>query len=219
VTTIRTVQTEITNLLDYLLQSEIAVYTQPPVAYHTRVTWAGGQTDRKLWINKGDPSLRDYVTWVTNKAYSTILRDGALIQITYDVIDGEIAGHRLAYVPCPYRLDEEMVASDAILEIIDLHVDSEPTNMVLHSTVRFDFDPKSEKSGHPSTHLTINSPECRIACAAPMHVGRFADFVFKHFYPELWKAHRPYFEGGARQEAGLRTLTDEDAAGPHISWR
>ncbi|MFJ8697341.1 DUF2290 domain-containing protein [Streptomyces roseolilacinus] len=147
-----------------------------------------------------------------------LLFDGSLLQITYEVEGGKIAGHRLAYVPCPCRLDSELVRQEPILEIVDLHVASEPTNMVLHSAVRFDFDPGSAAPGHPATHLTINSANCRIACAAPMHIGRFTDFVFRHFYPTLWKAHLPFFSRSPTRNAGPRTLTDDERDSPHLFW-
>jgi hypothetical protein len=107
---------------------------------------------------------------------------------------------------------------DPVLEVLDLHIQNEPTSMVLHSAVRFDYDPASAFPGHPASHLTINSAQCRIACAAPLHVGRFADFVFRHFYADLWATHRGYFSRAATRHIGDRTLTDEDRNNPHLTW-
>lgn len=92
--------------------------------------------------------------------------------------------------------------------------------MILHSAIRFDFDfdPGSAAPGHPAAHLTINSADCRIACAAPMHIGRFTDFIFRNFYPDLWKAHLPFFGSSATREAGPRTLTPEERNIPHLYW-
>ncbi|MFE0580726.1 DUF2290 domain-containing protein [Streptomyces sp. NPDC058874] len=170
-------------------------------------------------VNRGDPCLEDYRRWVQSGAYSAYLRDGALLQITYDIEGGEVTGHRLGYIPCPYRLDPEMVLQDPLLDLVDMHAEADPTGMVLHSAVRFDYDPASASTGHPASHLTINSANCRVACAAPMHLGRFIDFIFRHFYPDLWKAHLPYFSAGAGKELGTRTLTEDDLSGLHIAWR
>ncbi|MEU9490057.1 DUF2290 domain-containing protein [Streptomyces decoyicus] len=169
-------------------------------------------------VSRGDPTLCDYQRWVKAGAYTAVLFDGALLQITYDIESGAIAGHRLAYVPCPYRLDTELVKQEPLLDIVDVHIATEPTNMVLYSAIRFDFDPASAAPGHPAAHMTINAAHCRIACAAPMHIGRFADFVFRHFYPALWKAHRPFFHNAASRDAGPRTLTDDERFSPHMSW-
>ncbi|WP_443054843.1 DUF2290 domain-containing protein [Streptomyces sp. NBC_00258] len=70
----------------------------------------------------------------------------------------------------------DLVRLEPLLDVVDLYAADTPTNMVLHSAIRFDYDPASASPGHPAAHLTINSAHCRIACAAPMHVGRFADF-------------------------------------------
>ncbi|WP_405906449.1 DUF2290 domain-containing protein [Streptomyces sp. NBC_00828] len=217
-TTARAVREDINNLLDYLLQAEIAAYINTVSITGRRVSWHPLNPAAPFLTNRGDPCLQDYKGWLDAGAYSALLFDGALLQITYDIEGGEISGHRLAYVPCPYRLDAEMVRRDAVSEIVDLHIESDPTGMVLHSAVRFDYDPESAGPGHPSAHMTINSVDCRIACAAPMHVGRFADFIFRHFYPDIRFAHLPYFAAGASRDIGVRTLAEEDRGSPHMSW-
>jgi hypothetical protein len=219
VTTSRTVRDDVTNLLDYLLNAELAIYINMVSISNQRVSWHAHRPTAPFLINREDPTLETYRNWVEVGAYSAILLDGALLQITYDVDAGQISRHRLAYVPCPYKLDKRMIREEALLDIIDLHVESEPTKMVLHSTVRFDFDPRAAKLGHPASHMTINSSDCRIACTAPMHVGRFADFVFRNFYPDLWNAHAPYFNKSAQREVGARVITEDDSRNPHLAWR
>jgi hypothetical protein len=83
--------------------------------------------------------------------------------------------------------------------------------------VRFDYDPVAAKPGHPATHLTINSADCRIACVAPLHVGSFVDFIFSSFYPTMRLAHTQFFAnlGG---HIGQRSLTDDEANSLHLSW-
>jgi len=220
--TARAISDDIINLLDYLRRTEIAIYTTTVAvsitAYGDRIGWHSYRPGVPFLISRGDPSLDDYRAWVDSGSFSALLFDGALLQLTYDVDGGTVSGHRLAYVPCPYRLDPVMVREDPILDLIELHVDSEPANMVLNSPVRFDFDPRSAHEGHPSAHMTINSPSCRIACIAPMHVRRFADFIFRHFYSDIWKTHAEYFTDGARREVGSRSLIEGDRRGPHIAW-
>ncbi|MGY4895051.1 DUF2290 domain-containing protein [Micromonospora aurantiaca (nom. illeg.)] len=217
-TTTRAVRDEVNNLLDYLLGAEIAVFSNVVSIAGNRVSWHALNPTIPFLVNRGDPSLDDYKHWVGAGAYSALLFDASLLQITYDIEGGDIVGHRLAYVPCPYRLDPMMVKTDPILDIIDLHVDADPTSMVLHSWVRFDFDPGAAGPSHPASHMTINGMDCRIACAAPLHVGRFVDFIFRHFYPEIWNSHLSYFTNGARREIGERTITEEDRSSPHLHW-
>ncbi|GAA1732965.1 hypothetical protein GCM10009680_86870 [Streptomyces yatensis] len=133
--------------------------------------------------------------------------------------DGPAAGHRLAYIPTPYRMDPDLVRVEPLLDVVNIYAADTPTSMVLHSAIRFDYDPASAAPGHPASHLTLNSIQCRIACAAPMHVGRFMDFIFRHFYAGLWAAHRSYFTEGATRHIGERTLTDDDRTSPHLMWR
>lgn len=217
-TTARAVYNDVSNFLDFLRQQEVAAFTNVVSLTPARVSWTPLVKDAPFITNRGDPGLEDYRAWVTAGAYSAVLFDGALLQITYDLEGGEICGHRLAYVPCPYRIDPQMLLEDPILDIIDLHAESDPTSMVLHSTIRFDFDPEAAAPGHPAAHMTINTMDCRIACAAPWHVGRFGDFIFRHFYPRIWQRNASYFHAGARREAGKRVITDDDRLYPHIAW-
>ncbi|MBK6013779.1 DUF2290 domain-containing protein [Streptomyces sp. MBT53] len=184
----------------------------------TRVSWHSINPSAPFLVNRGDLGLQDYRNWVASGAYSAHLFDGSLLQITYDVSGGDISGHRLAYIPCPYRLDPDMVYQDPLLDVVDIHVATEPANMLLRSAVRFDYDPENAKPGHPSSHMTINASSCRIACAAPLHIGRFIDFIFRHFYADIWSGHTDYFSRGAHREIGARTIIEEDRYGPHIWW-
>jgi hypothetical protein len=217
--TSRTVRDEITNLLDYLLNSELALYVNVVSIGNVRVSWHVHQPWTPFLMNYDHPTLDTYKRWVEAGAYSAILFDGALLQITYDVEGGRISGHRLAYVPCPYDVDKTMLREEPLLDVLDLHVEMEPTKMMPRSTVRFDFAPRLAKPGHPAAHMTINSSTCRIACMVPMHVGRFAHFVFKNFYPDLWLAHVPYFNESAQREIGKRVITEDDSRHPHLAWR
>jgi hypothetical protein len=81
-----------------------------------------------------------------------------------------------------------------------------------------DYDPGAARSGHPAVHLTLNSTGCRIGCAAPLHVLRFVDFIFRHFYGDLWAAHASFFRDGARKHIGRGSLTIEERLDLHLMW-
>ncbi|MGK3957607.1 DUF2290 domain-containing protein [Arthrobacter sp. R4] len=166
--------------------------------------------------SRAHPTLDQYLAWIQSGAYSVILFDGSLLQLTYDVSGGAVSGHRLAYIPCPYELDLDLLAEgEPIADIVELHIGQVP---VLRSPIRFDFDPAAAKPGHPATHMTLNATSCRIGCIAPMHALRFVDFVFRNFYSDLWEAHWPFFESAERRHIGTRTLAETDRRIPHFSW-
>lgn len=59
--------------------------------------------------------------------------------------------------------------------------------------------------------------ESRIACVAPLGVGRFIDFTFRHFYPAVFAAHS-YLEAAPQSGWGERTLSRDEERRAHISW-
>jgi hypothetical protein len=143
--------------------------------------------------------------------------DGSLLQFSYSLGDDKkVSGHRLAYVPCPYDVDRELLSGgDSIADILDLYRGSDA---VLRSPIRIDFDPESAKPEHPTTHLTVNSSDCRIACVAPVHVLRFVDLVFRNFYAPYWWAHRPFFRTAAWRHLDAQPGLVLDRTVPHIFW-
>lgn len=216
-TTTRALRDEITNILDYLLSVDLVVYYNPVSMDGNRVSWVRLNPQEPFLSDRGEPTIGTYRHWVRSSAYSALLFDGALLQVTYTIDEGVISGHRLAYVPCPYRLDSSLVREEPILDLIDVYMEGGPSEVVLHSTMRFDYDPDNAAPGHPSAHLTLNSPDCRIACSAPMHVGRFVDFIFRSFYGKRWRSHSRYFKSIAKNIGG-RVITEEDLGSPHIHW-
>lgn len=194
------VRDQVRNVLDYLTDAELALFSNAVNITSTRVSFHSHDTTAAFLLNHDHPSLEQYLRWIAAGAYSAFLLDGAQPRISYTVEAGTIAGHRLAYVPCPYDLDPTLLATGEPLDqVIDCYRDTQPA---LRSPVRFDFDPRAAGPGHPAVYLTINGSGCRIACVAPVDVLRFTDFVFRHFYPALWAAHRPFFAAAASRDVG-----------------
>ncbi len=218
-TTIRLVRDDVKNVLDYLTDAELALFANEVSIGSTRVSWHAHDPTAEFITNRTHATIDQYLAWLSAGIYSAVLLDGSLLQITYDVQGGKITGHRLAYVPCPYIIDPVFLEEgEPIGDVIEMYNESEVSNIALRSPIRFDFDPKSAKSGHPAAHLTINSVDCRIACVAPMNVHRFIDFVFRHFYPQLRMAHLPFFVEAAKRQFGENVLIDEDRKIPHMMW-
>ncbi len=218
--TARSVRDDIKEVLGYLNRAELAVYVnEVSLVGVKRVTWHAHDPAAGFLIQHNHATLGQYLHWVKAGAYSAILLDGSLLQITYDIESGQVSGHRLAYIPCPFVLDNDLLREgEPLADIIEVYRDVPTQDMALRSPVRFDYDPAAAKAGHPAAHMTVNSADCRIACVAPMHVLRFVDFVFRNFYPALHSAHRDFFGPAANRHVGGRVLNDDDRAHPHLMW-
>lgn len=214
-TSSRSVANDVRNVLDFLQESDLALYVNAVDERPDRVTFHRHDPTAEFLINHNHPDIDQYRRWVEVGAYSAVLPDASLLQLTYDIAGGEISGHRLAYIPCPFEVDSELLESEPILDVVDLHRSNDP---LLRSPIRFDFDPSSAKPGHPAAHMTMNGMDCRVACVAPVHPLRFVDFVFRHFYPAMWSSHPRFFETAPYRHFGKAVLADEDRTGLHLMW-
>ncbi|MEQ1569662.1 MAG: DUF2290 domain-containing protein [Myxococcota bacterium] len=161
--------------------------------------------------------LDSYPAWVAEQAFSAVLLDGALIQLTWSIVGGEVTAHRLAYIPCPLVLDPDLLKTEPLLDVWDLAMDSSVPEVILRSAIRFDFDPVAAAPGHPASHLTFNDPECRIAVAHPLGPNEFFRFVFRNFYPDIW--HRVTYLQSLKQGFDhQRTLVDDECEELHLRW-
>lgn len=212
--TSRSVREEVQNYLDYLLGSGLALLAEPAIVRDgCRVTYpnTGGYA-----AQRNASGWQSYSSAVSGREYSALLVDGSLLQISYVVEGGEIAWHRLSFVPCPFRLDPDLLRTEGVLDLLEL-ADPE-TDLVMRSPVRFDFDPDAAAPGHPAVHLTFNSADCRIACVAPLRLSHFSELVFGCFYPEVWRGDA-YMRTLPRSAPSGGLLTDDEAAGIHLAWR
>lgn len=208
---------ETQNVLDYLRKKKLAYFTNAVSKTPSTISWAAGKGSGFL-AHRGDPTVDQYHRWVIEGQYSAILRDGSLLQITYDFELGEVSGHRLAYIPCPFDIEYQFLVEMTPGDAVELYRLEKLGDVRLRSPVRFDFAPKQAKPGHPASHLTINSSTCRIACAAPVRIGRFVDFVYRHFYPRHHKEHSNFFSALALGSLGTECITPEDGQGLHLRW-
>jgi hypothetical protein len=213
--TSRAAATELRNTLDYLLNESIAIFVNPIIQSPGWVSWPE-KTNEPFLLDRSVPSCRDYRNWIRNGMYSAILFDGSLLQCSYRYGGPILVGHRLSWVPAPFTFDAEDLLTESIVDLLDLHLDGRPNDVVLRTPVRFDFDSEAAKPGHPASHLTLNFATCRIACRAPVRLGRFLEFVFGHFYPDIWAGH-PYLQSLPR-DGDQATLSDDERAGVHLAW-
>lgn len=205
-------------MLDDLFEAELVLIPNPVAVDGAVVTWKS-PTPLEQFVDFADyPTVRTYRRWAEAGEYSALLPDGALLQLRYTVSDGAIAAHRLAYVPCPYRVDTDMLLSEALSDVLDVHAVGSHDDVTMQSTVRFDFDPGSAGDDHPAAHLTLNVATCRIACESPMSPARFVRFIFRHFYASQWAMHQALFDALPDTEHDS-TIKDAERLGPHMAWR
>ncbi|HEV2755498.1 MAG TPA: DUF2290 domain-containing protein [Actinomycetota bacterium] len=216
----RAIRDDVQNALDFLQEAELALYTNPVLLRPTHVSWHALPSAGPLLGDYGFTTVGQYLTWVREGAYSAVLRDASLLQLSFDVDEDLVVGHRLAYVPCPVVVDETLLAEgEPVEEVVLLHLDDgNGEELTLRSPVRFDYDQSAAHVDHPAAHFSINSPECRVACVAPVHPYRFIDFVFRHFYPVFRGVHDRWFDSAGRRNLGGRVITEEDRSGVHLMW-
>ena len=204
------------NLLDYLIEAELALYTNDVLVTPGLVTFSRHHPEAAFLLDREHPGVKQYLAWITSGSYSAVLPDASLLQMSYTFDGNRVVGHRLAYLPCPYAVDQELLAAgEPIADVVQLAGD---LDYLMRTPLRFDFDLEAAKPGHPAAHLTLNGADCRIACVAPLHPLRFADFVFRNFYPQLWRVHRPFFEPAPSRHLTPPIISDADREGVHLAW-
>jgi hypothetical protein len=216
--TSRKIWNELNSLLDYLARSAVAETIAQPVRDGTRITWQPSGIGGGDLYRHPAPTVDEYISWLRARAYSALLFDGSLLQVTYNFDGDELVGHRLAYVPCPFLIDAELARTMPLQELIELYLDDPAESVVLRATIRFDYDPGAARADHPASHVSINSPGCRIPCVAPLHLSQFTAFVFRHFYPQLRGLH-PILFSVASDYGVIRTIVEDEEGFPHIAWR
>lgn len=213
---------ELDDFVELLAVSELAVGTSKAIEH-----WLPGSVRRITWSSnpivpgdlfRGDiMTVADYQEWVSMGGYSAVLFDGALLQLSFDFRGSELVGHRLAYLPCPFQVDFEMMSAFSLSELMDLYCEEPSARVAMKSPVRFDFDPRNQAGNHPASHLTMQRSTVRMPVVAPLSPGHFIHFVFANFYPTLWSVH-DFLRDWPRYEFG-RTILREEEDELYINWR
>lgn len=215
------VRRDVADLLDYLLQSELA-YTVNPVgmegpADRKLITWQSRTRGEPLFTHGKHPTMTDYLRWVEDGAYSALLADGSLLQITYNVSGGDVVGHRLAYVPSPITVDEELFDSGGLVYYLT-NMPFAASDLSLRSPIRFDYDPTAAGEDHPASHLTVSGVDCRMPCRTWLPLSAFVRFVFQHFYPNQWRLHDALRRPTASGPSSSARVADQFLHELHVTW-
>ena len=169
---------------------------------------------------KSIPYKEMYDNMCKEKLFNIRMIDGALIQMQYRFIRGEIVKHRLAFFPSPdleaYQNDPELYFEDEMYaEVIDQKAVTVP--------LRFDFDDGIDDNGskisqpviHPVSHLTIGEyKNCRIPVYSAVTPSQFIKFVVMNFYNTAYnKIKIDFSDDGIIFES---TIFDEEKRIIHI---
>ena len=124
-----------------------------------------------------------YDLQVRQRMFNVRMRDGALLQISYEFSKRSLQWHRLAFLPSPIHkrfqdVPDTYLKDSKYGDIFDGNIIPFP--------VRFDYDIRKNRQQtpeHPASHLTLGQyKECRIPVSAPIAPHQFIDFVIRYFY-------------------------------------
>ncbi|MCL6444954.1 MAG: DUF2290 domain-containing protein [Alicyclobacillus sp.] len=137
------------------------------------------------------------------RAFTVLMPDGALLQLTYLFNGPELERHRLAFFPSPFLEDFQ---SNPEIYLEDVMYAEVVARNIVPFPLRFDFDSREgvfQELHHPKSHLTLGQYEnCRIPVTAPLMPEHFVDFVLRHFYHTAFLKHAddlPRFEGSFKE--------------------
>jgi len=218
-TTPNAVQRLIRELLGELFQRGLVILPSSIVASEDGVVTWRSPTPVDGFVDFAEyATLRTYRRWAESGEYSALMHDGSLLQMQYTISNGSIAAHRLAYVPCPFPVDRDLLLTDPVGDVLDLHDMEDRDTIRMQSMIRFDFDPAAAGESHPAAHLTLNVSGCRIACESPMWPEDFIRFVFRNFYEQDWRTHEAFFAALPNKYHDA-TVTEDERSRPHVAWR
>ena len=186
----QSVKREIDRLTVAFLEQGIAINHNSTTLVRDRkqtiVTW--NSVDVHVLSSTVFATIQEFRELVEKRQYTMILLDGSLLQLSYVFERNNLVKHRLGYFPCPFVMDPSDITGLGLIDLIDiLELDGFSDSIRLRSPLRFDYDRDAAKPGHPASHLHLSHEECRVPVHSPLCIGRFLDFVFRHFYPTIWE--------------------------------
>ena len=169
-------------------------------------------------LNASDfATVQDYCAQLAANAYTAVLFDGSILQISFDLRRSDIVGHRFCFFPCPFNVRPTDLLEQPILDIIQLYEHAGHDYLRLRTPLRFEYDPNNTSEDHPICHLHLLWSHCRCSVVAPLSLGHFIKFIFHHFYPEMWQKHSFLREWPTN--LGSRTISVAQESVLHLACR
>jgi len=205
---------EIARLVGVLLEGEIALAANSP-REQSRGRLVVVESPPREGPSQGErflPSgcIDEYLDYLQRGDYTCVLSDGALLQLSFTFRRRRLIKHRLCFYPCPVLVAGDQVSGELSLQdLVEMTLAEKVRDRVrLRSPLRFDFDGDAARRGHSASHLHLAYTECRWPVYGPLSLGHFVRFVFRHFYPDLWRDHVGLRQWTLNRER--RTVTREE---------
>src|SRR5829696_240697 len=124
------VRREAAELVGVLLEHGFAIDTNAVVLRQagatSLVTWGSDSETEPLVIPGEFGTLAEYRRMLRDRQYTCLLRDGSLIQISYEFIHDVISKHRICYYPCPVLIyPEDWELADDLESVVQFYLESE----------------------------------------------------------------------------------------------
>lgn len=131
-------------------------------------------------------------------AYSFLLLDGAICQLSFCFDGNKLVKHRLGFFSSPhidcYQNDPDVYNQEVMFsEVVSKNIVPFP--------FRFDYDVSLVSDDtHPLSHLTLGQYKgCRIAVSAPLTPYQFMRFVLVNFYNTYWRSAKDDYPQSAHR--------------------
>jgi hypothetical protein len=220
-TTPSKIEAELKDFRDLLVSTNVAIAANPitirNVGSVKRVTWLSPVTASGPATDFGFASIGEYTQQLLTNAYTVVLFDGSILQVSIDIKHNKIIGHRFSFFPCPFDLQPDDLVELPILDVISLYEESGRDRLRLRSPLRFEFDPNNTTENHPICHVHLLWAHCRCSVVAPLSLGHFIKFIFSNFYPRIWNTHSFLREWPTTM--GTRTISVDQESILHLACR
>jgi len=190
---IKKVLSEAHKILDDISSKDLILDVNYPLQTGNKICWSS-DTCLSTYFDIDDLYIL-YKSFVKNREFTLLFKDGSLMQIFYEFDKKEIVKHRLFYLNFTVieaikknelQFDDNEPFLDQIELLFELTNDeSTYLNTKLLQNIgflRFDYDRDSSiEIKHPASHLTINQEGVRVPVKKPLTPYEFFDFVLFHY--------------------------------------
>jgi hypothetical protein len=190
--TAQAVESQINGIVGFLVESGLASdqnYAFRRDGSEGRIEVTFPQAHHVYFALRDRDYSETYEHLVSERSYNALLPDGALLQMMYIFVQGELESHRLAFFPAPHLEDfqanpESYMEGEVYADVVGRKIVPFP--------IRFDFDSREgvhAELTHPKSHLTLGQYEdCRIPLSAGMTPFWFVDFILRNFYNTAFRS-------------------------------
>jgi hypothetical protein len=210
---------QLTNFVDLAVQYDLALVGNETIRSRDRnllwITWKPNAGSEYRPRNSQFATIDEYYECVKAQAFTVLLYDGSVLQLQFAFRGSALDSYRMCYYPCPFEVKPADLRQDPPLDVIEVYRSAGERHLRLRSPVRFDYSPATATPGHSASHVHVSMPCCRCSVVAPLSPGHFIRFVFRHFYPQLWREHA--FLRESPQRLGNRTILPEEEALVHLA--